>query len=427
MSHIFVSYSTKNRDYAYRLVDALRDAGFNVWIDNDELRAGDEWWESIVRALRAAAAFVVVMSPDSRQSRWVQREILLAEKWDKPSFPLLLEGENFEIYVDTQFYDLRDKSMPAKKFYEHLEQVAERKANQGKIVTEMPSAQAPKDAEVREAMKNPPKGNTRPLNEAKSAFTTAIDWIKIPSGNVRLEAGGYLKEAASFAVRPFSMSKYPITNQQFAEFIAADGYENSACWTSEGWQTRLEGWALVDSEWRATGKAWKEPLYWQNSRFNAPEQPVVGVSWYEAIAYCAWLSQQEKKLISLPTEQEWQRAAQGNDERVYPWGNQWNWRYCNSSVDATGIGKTSFVREYEGQGDSPFAVVDMAGNVSEWCLTAYKTGNNDTSGKVTRLLRGGSRYSTVATQLRCASRDVGEPDTRNNFTGFRVVLKSSGR
>src|SRR5689334_2600082 len=120
MSHIFLSYSTKNKDYAYRLVDALRDEGFDVWIDNAELRAGDEWWESIVRALRAAAVFVVIMTPESRNSRWVQREILLAEQWNKPSFPVLLAGDNFEIYVSTQFYDLRDESLPNRKFYEAL-------------------------------------------------------------------------------------------------------------------------------------------------------------------------------------------------------------------------------------------------------------------------------------------------------------------
>jgi hypothetical protein len=436
MSHIFLSYSTKNKDYAYRLADALRDTGFNVWIDNAELRAGDEWWESIVRALRAAAAFIVIMTPDSRNSRWVQREILLAEQWNKPSFPILLDGENFEIYVSTQYYDLRDASLPNRKFYELLARHAIREDVQGEIVTKKPSAQAPNDAAVRDALKDaPPRELPKQNSSAKAIFedgkallSSSIEWCHVPSGKVILEAGGYLKENSSFTLKNTIIGKYPITNTQYAEFIEAGGYENAAWWTEAGWKTRLEGWATVGSVWKATGNPWIEPLYWKDKKFNGDEQPVVGVSWYEAVAYCNWLSSKlelkTKLCLSLPTEQQWQRAAQGDDGRKYPWGDAWDTRRCNSSVDGTGIGRTSKVTAYEGRGDSPFGVVDAAGNVSEWCLTAYKSGSEELEGKAIRVLRGGSRYSTLASQLTCASRDEGDPDIRNSLTGFRIVVGS---
>jgi formylglycine-generating enzyme required for sulfatase activity len=434
MSHIFLSYSTKNKDYAYRLADALRDAGFDVWIDNEALRAGDEWWESIVRALRAAAAFVVIMTPDSRSSRWVQREVLLAEQWNKPSFPILLEGENFEIYVSTQYYDLRDASLPKFKFYEQLAHHAKRADIEGEIVTKKPSAQAPKDAAIRDALKDAPprelpkqSSTTKSLIEqSKAVLANPLDWAYIPAGDVKILAGGYLKEATSFAVRSFNISKYPITNAQFAEFITAGGYENPMWWTELGWKTRLEGWATIAGDWKPTGKAWTEPLYWNDSKFNGEEQPVVGVSWFEALAYCQWLSGiltlPHNHLLNLPTEQQWQRAAQGDDLRLYPWGNQWDFRRCNSSVDGTGIGKTNNVKVYEGRGDSPFGAVDMAGNIAEWCLTGFRTGTQEVRGREIRVLRGGSRYSTLASQLQAAARDEGDPDIRNNLIGFRIAV-----
>lgn len=136
MSHIFISYSTKNSEYAYKLADKLRDEGFNVWIDNDKLRSADNWWESIVKALRAADAFIVIMTPEARESEWVQIEIHNANNWEKPAFPLLLDGDNFEIYVLTQFRDVKDKSLPQNEFYESLERYTPRKTTRGENITE---------------------------------------------------------------------------------------------------------------------------------------------------------------------------------------------------------------------------------------------------------------------------------------------------
>jgi len=106
MAHVFISYSTKNSEYAYKLAKKLRDDGFDVWMDNAKLRASDKWWQSIVLALKNCAAFIVLMSPESKDSRWVQREVMLADKWQKPIFPVLLAGENWELFVDTHYEDV---------------------------------------------------------------------------------------------------------------------------------------------------------------------------------------------------------------------------------------------------------------------------------------------------------------------------------
>ena len=139
-------------------------------------------------------------------------------------------------------------------------------------------------------------------------------WIDIPAGRVDIKKHG------EFDVAAFQIAKYPITNAQYAKFIEAGGYRKRKWWTDAGWERR-------------SSDSWTEPRYWAGSRFNGREQPVVGVSWYEAVAFCLWLSDLTGEQIMLPTEDQWQRAAQGDDGRVYPWGDEWDCHRCNNSVD----------------------------------------------------------------------------------------------
>ena len=134
MSHIFISYSTQDKDYAYKLADELRERGFNIWIDNDALRSSDNWWRSIVDALTAADAVVVLMSPSSEQSRWVEREVHLADNLRKPTFPLLLKGENFPIFVTTQFEDVTHEGLPSGDFFGKLGEVSFRVNGRGGMI-----------------------------------------------------------------------------------------------------------------------------------------------------------------------------------------------------------------------------------------------------------------------------------------------------
>jgi len=221
----------------------------------------------------------------------------------------------------------------------------------------------------------------------------------------------------------YSIAKYPITNAQFAKFIEASGYDEREWWTDAGWDVKAKGWAWNSSKrkWEATGTPWTEPRYWNDSKWNGAVQPVVGVSWFEAVAFCLWLSDVTGEKIMLPTEDQWQYAAQGNDGRAYPWGNTWNGNLCNNNVDNKGIGRTSPVTQYEGKGDSPFGVVDMAGNVWEWCLTDYDNKTNDVNSAANnRVLRGGSWNSSVAVVFRCDGRFGDAPHGWDGSGGFRV-------
>ena len=158
-----------------------------------------------------------------------------------------------------------------------------------------------------------------------------------------------------------------------------------------------------------------------DGRINGIEQPVVGISWYEAVAFCLWLSDVTGEKVMLPTEDQWQYAAQGNNSGIYPWGNEWDCTRCNNSVEPCDSSGSMPVTSYEGKGDSDFGVVDMAGNVWEWCLTDYNNKTNDINGNaIMRARRGGSWGNNATAYFRCNFRDGGSPHGRYYLSGFRL-------
>ncbi len=222
----------------------------------------------------------------------------------------------------------------------------------------------------------------------------------------------------------YSIAKYPITNRQYGRFVAAGGYDQRQWWTDAGWEAKQQGLVL---DWGtgqgvATDNPWTQPRFWDDSQWNGTEHPVVGVSWYEALAFCLWLSDVTGEKIMLPTEEQWQYAAQGDDGRKYPWGDEWDCSRCNNSVKPCQSEGTTPVRQYEGKGDSPFGVVDMSGNVWEWCLTDYDNGSNDmTSSASSRVVKGGGWFHFTAADPRCNFRYYDAPYGNYNFRGFRIA------
>jgi formylglycine-generating enzyme required for sulfatase activity len=261
----------------------------------------------------------------------------------------------------------------------------------------------------------------------KDILPPPFTWVDIPAGRVILIPGGaakqvgYLKHDGTFDIPAFRIAKYPVTNSQYVKFIEDGGYQQARWWTPAGWDACQQGleWNRDKNEREPTGKAWTEPYDWHGASLNGGNQPVA-VSWYEAVAFCNWLSAATGESITLPTEQQWQRAAQGDDDRRYPWGNKWNGRCCNSSVHPYHSDRSTPVQQYEGKGDSPFGVVDMCGNVWEWCLNTYWWGATTLEETETRVLRGGCYFANTIYTLRTSARFGNDPWNRHAF-GFRCA------
>jgi formylglycine-generating enzyme required for sulfatase activity len=124
--------------------------------------------------------------------------------------------------------------------------------------------------------------------------------------------------------------------------------------------------------------------------------------------------------ITLPSEQQWQRAAIGDTGWVYPWGNDFDPRRCNSKE--SGMGKPTPVTQYP-NGASPYGVFGMSGNVWEWCLTEWGGESKDIISKSRRVLRGGS-WSYLDHDARAAARANRNPASRSSSYGFRVVCSA---
>jgi formylglycine-generating enzyme required for sulfatase activity len=209
---------------------------------------------------------------------------------------------------------------------------------------------------------------------------------------------------------PFHISKYPVTFMQFQAFIDADdGYHNA-----EWWQGLHERGITQQRE--GPGE----------QAFRFANHPRDTVSWYDAIAYCRWLTAKlgldEHHRITLPTEQQWEKAARGEDGRVYPYGNEFD--AAKGNTRETGIGQTSAVGIFPA-GASPYGALDISGNVWEWTLTEWETGSDANVGSgAARVLRGGSwgRHQYYAW---AASRDYHDPYVRYGSVGFRLASPAS--
>jgi len=218
----------------------------------------------------------------------------------------------------------------------------------------------------------------------------------------------------------YRIGRHPVTNAEFTRFVKAGGYEQERFWTKAGWKWKGEA-----------GCTGPEPY---GAPFDQPDHPVVGVSWYEAVAYCNWLTGElraggvltGKERVCLPGEAEWEKAARGEHGREWPWGDEFDPAKANTA--AGGPGHTTPVGRYSPAGDSPYGCADMAGNVWEWTRSHYRgypyrpdDGREELEGAGHRMVRGGS-FGSDERRVRCACRNRNNPNNRNRNIGFRVVV-----
>jgi formylglycine-generating enzyme required for sulfatase activity len=295
--------------------------------------------------------------------------------------------------------------------------------NEGKRLSQVSERNAPKLARIGHWLLTiVAQGRLPPLDRALAGEALAVlgdnrdfdELVTIPPGPFLMGVGRsrYDEEIPRHEVilPEFKIGKYPVTNAQYRRFIEATGQE----WYSD--------------EGRQTGKA---------------NQPAVYVSWYEARAYCTWLTEAwraegkigNKEAARLPTEAEWEKAARGTDGRMYPWGNEWAEDRCNTTE--LGLGGICPAGLFP-NGASPYGCLDMAGNVWEWTSSLWgkdpynpefkypydpddRRENVKAGDDLLRVLRGGS-FDYRQFIARCAYRGRRNPNWDDVNDGFRVVV-----
>jgi len=241
------------------------------------------------------------------------------------------------------------------------------------------------------------------------------DFVFIKGGQYNLSSGKY-------KLKNFEISKFPVTNMWFDEFIKAGGYSKKEFWTSDGFQ------------WLNSNQ-YNEPEYWLNKKLNCSNFPVTGVSWYEAMAFTKWLtdSMNDGFIYKLPSETEWEAAACGFEQRMYPWGDEYENYLCNNSE--SGIGTVATVGIFK-KGDTPEGVSDLSGNVWEWTETLFTFSkiSSDIHGEI-RSKKADKKVNLLI--VRGGSWDLGPEFCRNTSTnklteyyrnmdcGFRCVRTPS--
>ena len=260
------------------------------------------------------------------------------------------------------------------------------------------------------------------------------DYVLVPQGTFQMgdnynEGDPDEVPVHTVNVDAFFIGKYKITNGEYEKFIEDNGYTTENFWRAGGF-----------------GVYGHEPRFWNDMRFKGggipgnENFPVVGISWFEAMAYCRWLSSKTGMTYRLPTEAEWEKAARGTDQRRFAWGDEIDGSYANyeHSGDPFEKGLTP-VGFYDGMSHdgfatnsnvSPYGAYDMIGNVWEWCSDWYggsafymnsplDNPRGPDSGS-SRVLRAGG-WVDSAYYHRAANRNSSFPENRNPIQGFRCV------
>lgn len=430
---VFLCHATDDKPIVRQLYKFLRKNGVDAWLDEEKLIPGQEWEIEIPKAIKSSDAIIVCLSKHSiTKEGYIQKEIRFAldvadEKPDGTIFIIPSRLEECEVpnrLSKWQWLDLYGEH-GGEKLMNGLKVRAE---SLGLAISRAPLPDAvlppPRKPSVSAVYLFQDKANSPvfPLKMSSVQQTWAkIEFVNIPAGEF-IMGSKLSNQLADSSETPqhiveisydYWIGRFPVTNAQFAEFVE---------WTRYNFT-----WLIKD---------WKRKL----------DHPVVHVSWRDIEQYLIWLNENYGKqlphdlVFRLPSEAEWEKAARGQDGREWPWSNQFDKSKCNSSEGHKK--STTSVGQYSPQGDSPYGVSDMAGNVWEWTCSLHENypydtkDGRETSDGITDIqsIRGGSfaadfRHARTAfrdfdTNFRLGSRSAYLYEYKNVplDLGFRVVV-----
>ncbi|NTU83906.1 MAG: formylglycine-generating enzyme family protein, partial [Chloroflexales bacterium] len=276
-------------------------------------------------------------------------------------------------------------------------------------------------------------GDPRLLDPRSGDSAIGAYWCRVEAGP--LWHGDERRDEARAHMLPYAfwVGRYPVTNAEYRRFVEAGGYQRREWWSEHGWPYLQAS----ENRFKSNGRQITHPWYWADPEYNQPGQPVVGVSWWEAAAYCAWLTAQgraagwlaDTAVIRLPTSLEWERAARGDDRRRYPWGDAAP-NAERANYEDTALGRPSPAGCFP-QGAAASGALDMAGNVMEWLATpedepARLTPLQDVDPEAVVLLSQAA-FDDDSASLGCGARIESGPFARYLDRGFRLVRGPRGQ
>jgi toxoflavin biosynthesis protein ToxD len=418
---IFVSYASPDRAFAERLVADLQAAGAEVWWDVSGIDEGD-FLAKINQALQQCQWLVLVLTPNAVASKWVNIEVNAAINRRQQGF--------MQAVLPVLAAPIQPGTIPP--VWDNLHRydaVANYQGEVGRLLRTLGLSGAPAGSpHAAPAMPAAPPHVAPPdrfpprLAELgyRVAFLNGAEVILPPLCDV--PAGPFLmgsdlnkdKDADTSHELPqhwvtlgaYQITKHPVTVAEYVCFIRAT---NRATPIGED------------------GKKWE--VSWQTQLRTRLDHPVGTVSWHDAAAYAQWLAEQTEQPWRLPSEAEWEKAARWDaatgTARIYPWGDSFDRRRCNSRE--SGKETTTTVGTYP-SGASPCGALDMAGNVYEWTSSVSKPypynaidRRERADSTELRVLRGGS-WVAWSRFVRTAFRSHNQPERVSSDLGFRLVL-----
>jgi formylglycine-generating enzyme required for sulfatase activity len=418
---VFLCHASQDKPAVRELYKRLAaESWINPWLDEENLLPGQDFDLEIYKATRDADAIIICLSKVSVvKEGYVNREIrrvlsIYEEKLPGAIYLIPLRLDECEPSFE-QLKKLHWVDYFAPNTHEKLI----RSLRAGALKIEIPERK------------------TETVIEAK------------PLGEIDLYRFIEISQTKG-VLYPFWIGKYPITNAQYERFLNAIDYDSAFYWLEF---PKFDEECKRIGDWRQAGLTWliKElkkskskvllPRYWEDKDFGKlkSNHPVVGISWYEANAYCKWLFQNwgalpeskanpslKPQIIRLPLETEWEAAAGGvKPEERYPWNEPGRTTTSlkeilrRANVGKSEIDHTTPVNTYP-SGKSPFGVMDMAGNVLEWQANFYDN-DYDNLG-----LRGGS-WDSHEDDARTSIRVDCPPDDEDDGIGFRVIVSLHNR
>jgi iron(II)-dependent oxidoreductase len=432
-----------------RIAAFLSKQGIKTWVDNEKLIPGTPIWEEeIEKAIKNASAVVVVLSPDSKSSEWVRREISLADQNRTRIFPVLVRGnEDSSVtlrLITRQFVDLRsDEDTGLEALHSGL----------AHYLNELSKGQT----EIQETIREETNQHSNLLRKGKGYFAPKTILI-LGMGGVLISAlvlgiVFYPKPSSEVTPEPSPHQPQPIQESTDdcppgmvlipeGSFILGTP-ENDTYYEVRPGETpsriiNLSNYCMDITE--TSNKEYGEFVETKSREWISPPEsddtlPVTMVSWFDGMDYCEWKGEQVGIKLKLPNEFQWEKAARGPDGKIYPWGNNWAPDLANagqgqSKHNLVPVDSYSSARSYYG-------VLNMAGNVAEWVEDWYYVNryaqlkDGDTDPKVDsdpnaaeyKVVRGGST-SDNEVDIRSARRlGIYDPYMRRTNLGFRCATE----